>query len=352
MRKTLSFLAVGLGVLVLISAAVVRFAVAPAKAVLPSDTDTTRNYTGTAATLFNAAALTQGGSPLLTGVPISVVHRTQVLDTKGGNALVSDSKAVLANKTPVASVDYRYAVDRTDLGAGSGFSNVVQQKGLTFNWPVRTAKHDYTGWVSDTGQTTTLKYTGTAKRGGINTYVFTTTTKAAPITDAQVLKALPSGLPKATLVQLATSLGLPAATLSQLQAVLPSLPDVVPFKYSYQVTATYWIAPKSGIVVDLNQHDVRTLLLSIGGQTVPVTPVFDITFSSPAKTLAAAVSDAKDKGGKVDLVYSTLPIGLTIGGAVLLLLGLAGLFIGRRPPASGGTDGRHERIDPVVAPKY
>jgi hypothetical protein len=351
MRKLLSLLAIGLGVLLLVSAAIVRFAVAPAKAVLPSDTDTTRTYGGTAATLFNPAALTQGGPALLTNVPITATHRDQVLGTKGDNALVADTKTVIVNNSPVSSVAYRYAIDRKNLGAGSGFADVSKQNGITFNWPVRTNKHDYTGWVSDTQQTTPLKYAGTAKRGGISTYVFTTTTQPAPISDNKVLAALPSGLPKSTLAQLASSLGLPAATLQQLQAVLPSLPDVVPFKYTYQVTATYYVAPKSGIVVDLNQHEVRTLVLSIGGQDVPVTPIMDLTFTSTKATLAQAVSDAKDKTSAINLIYVGLPLGLAIGGLLLVLVGGAGVLLRRRSvPAGGGSDGRHERIEPIGTP--
>ena len=349
MRRILSAVAVTLGILALILGTVVRFAVAPAKAVLPSNTDTTRTYTGTAAALFNPAALTGGGTPLLKGVPITVAHRTQVTGTKGDNAKISDSKVVSAAGSPVASVNYTYAVNRTNLGAGSGFTGVVAQQGLTFNWPVRTAKHDYVGWVSDTHATTNLKYTGTATRGGITTYVFTTTTAPAPITDGQVLAALPAGLPKTALAQLAGQLGLPAAELQQLQVVLPSLPDVVPFHYTYQVTATYWVAPKSGIVVDLTQHEVRTLVLSIGGQNVAVTPVMDISFTSPATTLAAAAQDAKDKAGAIDLVYVQLPIGLVVGGALLVLAGVAGLLIRRPSRGTGAGPGPlHERIEPTV----
>jgi hypothetical protein len=197
MRKVLSLIALVLGLFSLAAVLIVRFAVAPAKAVLPSDTDTTRTYTGTAATLLNPAVLTGGSGPaLLTNVPVTVTHRDAVLQTKGGNALVSDIKIVTANGAKVAGVDYKYAVDRTNLGEGTKFAGVVAQKGITFNWPVRTEKHNYIGWVSDTHATTVLKYTGTAKRGGLTTYVFTTMTAPARITDSQVLAALPQALPR------------------------------------------------------------------------------------------------------------------------------------------------------------
>lgn len=335
------------GVLLLAAAAVVQFVVAPAKAVLPSDTDTTRTYAGTAATLFNAQALGTGGQVLRSDVPITVVHRTKVLETKDGNALVSDGKTVTAGSTTVAAVQYRYAVDRTSLAAGSGFSDVVEQHGITFNWPVRTNDHSYTGWISDTHATTTLSYKGTAKRGGLTCAVFTTTTKPAPITDSQVLGALPAGLPKQALAGLVGALGLPAATVAAVQAALPTLPDTIPLQYTYQVGATYWVAPTSGIVVDLEQHEVRSLVMTIGGQAMPAIPVMDLTFSDTPATLTAAVQDARDKASGIDLLYRWLPLWLAVGGGVLVLAGVAWMaFPGRRRPTAG-PGGGHERIEPV-----
>jgi hypothetical protein len=353
MRTIGSIVGLAVGATLVLSAGVVRWGVAPARAVLPGDTDTTRTYTGVAATLMNPAALTSttSGPLVLRNVPITVTHRTRVLATKGGNALVSDAKSVQAGGRTVAAVDQRYAVDRTDLTRGSGYPDVVEQSGITFNWPIRAQAHDYTGWVSDTRRTAPLHYTGRAERGGVPTYVFTTTTAPAAITDPQVLASLPASEPKAALPQLAAGLDLPAAQLAQLVSVLPSLPDPVRLSYTYQVSATYWVQPSSGIVVDLEQHEVRTLALDVAGLAVPVTRVMDISFTSPAATLAAAAADARDRGNAVTLIYGRLPLGLLVAGLVLLLAGGVARFGfggGRRTPGhTPGDDPDHPRDEPT-----
>ena len=338
MRKLLSIAAVVIGVVLIVGAAVIRWAVAPAEAVLPSDTNSTRNYTGTATTLFNQAALTKPGLPiLLKNVPIAVTHTTKVLGTKGSNALVSDAGSVLVANQAVAGFSYRYAVNRTSMQLGSGYSDVVKQTGISFNWPIRTQKKDYIGWVSDTRGTTPLKYAGTARRGGLSTYKFTTDLPAAPITDPATLKQLPASLPKASVTALSAGLGLSAGQLALLKQALPSLPDPVPFSYTYAVTATYWIEPNTGEVVDLQERETRTLGLALGAAVVPVTPVIDINYTSSPDELAATVKDIRHDANLVTLVYRTLPLSLGIAGVVFLVLGLLGLTVlrSRRDPGPG-----------------
>ena len=339
MRKVLSLIAVVLGLVLLAGALVVRFVVAPAQAVLPSDTDTTTTYTGTAATLFNPSALTTPGQPvLLKDVPITVGHHTKVLAAKGSNALVADSGSVLVDGKAVAGFDYQYRVNRTSMDRGTGFADskgVVTQTGVTFNWPIRTQKHDYPAWISDTQGTTPLRYAGTAKHGGIETYVFKANLAPSPITDPETLKSLPTGLPKATFAALAGSLDLGAGAQGQLQQILPSLPDPVPFAYTYGLAATYWVEPASGEVIDLQERETSTLGIKVGGQVVPVTPVLDISYSASPAQLAASVKTARHDGGLVRLAYVRLPAYLAIGGGALLVLGLGSLLLGRR---RGDTD--------------
>jgi Porin PorA len=344
MRKLSSVAAVVLGLVLIAGAGVVRWT-APSQVVLPADTNSTRTYTGTAATLFNASALTTPGAPvLLKNVPITTTHTTKVLDTNGSNALISDAGKLLVAGSPVGSFDYRYAVNRTSMDRGSGYKDVVAQTGITFNWPIRTAKHDYVGWVSDTQSTTPLVYAGTAKRGGLSTYMFTATVAAAPLTDPATLKELPQSLPKATLVNLAGGLGLDATKLGALAQALPLLADPVPFSYTYAMTATYWVQPGSGEVVDVQERETRTLGIKIGANVVPVTPVMDISYTSSPAQLATSVKEARHDGNLVTLVYETLPRGLGIAGVALFLVGIVGLVVLRRRPGSGG--GGPAQVDP------
>lgn len=333
MRRTLSVVGIVVGVLLLLAAGVTRFVAAPALAVLPSDTDTTRTFEGTAAVLLNAQALSSPGSGeiLLRDVPIEVQQRTQVVETDGGNALVDNSRTVqAADGTPVAAVEHRYAVDRSDMGRGDGFDDVVEQDGQTFGWPIRTEKKDYTGWVTDTQSTTPLRYTGTETVGGIETYVFEASMEPTLITDPQVLENLPPALPKGTLVGLAAGLGLPGDTLASLQQALPQLPDEVPLEYTFAVDATYYIAPDSGVVVDAQKREVRDVGIVAGPATIPAGPVLDLSFSANDATLAEAVDDAQDSGDSITLLYTTLPLLLLGLGALVLLLSVVGLAGARR----------------------
>ena len=324
--------ATALGVVSLLGAAGVYWVAAPRLAVLPSDTNTTRTYTGTAATLFNAAALTSAtaGPILLTDVPVTLPHTTKVLQTKGDNALVSDAGSVVAAGQTVASYNYRYAVNRTSMGPGSGFTNVTAQQGVTFNWPIRTAKKDYSAWLSDTQTTAPLTYDKTATRGGLSTYVYTLASPAAAVTDPQTLQSLPASLPKDTFAALSAGLNLPAAQLDGLQQLLAAEPDPVPLNYTYQVTATYWVEPTTGEIVDLQEHEVRTLVLKAGSTVVPITPILDVSYTSSPSQLKAAVADARKDARQVNLLYRTVPIALLVVG--VLLLGLAAVaLLFRRP---------------------
>jgi hypothetical protein len=351
MRKWISLAAIVVGVLLIAGAGATRWFLAPRLAVLPADSDTTRTYTGSAATLFNAQALTSpdAGPALLHHVPVSLTHRTRVLQTNGNDALVADSGTILANGSPVGGFDYRYAVDRTDMNRGSGFADVVKQSGVTFNFPIHTARHDYPGWVPDTQSTVPLSFAGTARHDGLDTYVFTTHSKPTLVTDPETLKALPAALPKATVTALAGTLGLPAGTLGALKQLLPTLPDPVPFSYTFQTVATYWVEPTTGEIVDLRERDVRTLALKVGDQLVPVTPVLDMTYTSSPASLTAAVEQARHDAGQINLIYRTLPLTAFAAGLVLVLGGTSGFLVGRRrraaAPVSPGLGADEQQLE-------
>lgn len=327
MRRISWFIGLVVGILLIAAAPIVRWGVAPAVTVLPGNTDTIRTYTGTAATVINPSLLTGTlyGPALLHNQAVTVIHHVKVLGTSGDNALVSENKKVTLKNQAIADVTHRYAVDRKTIGRGSGYSDVTAQTGVTFNWPIHTKKQNYTGWVSDTQQTTQLVYSGEATRGGVKTYVFKATIPPTRITDPAELKALPAAMSKETLSTMTPSLGLSLDQLKTLSTTLSKLPDPVPFGYLFSGTSTYYVAPDSGVVVDLQAHEVRTSGFIVAGQVVPVGAVLDFSYASPPLTLKSAAADAKDKASQMTLISTTIPlVSLILGVAIVgLLVGVA-----------------------------
>lgn len=340
MRRVAWFIGVMVGILLVAAAGVVRWTVAPAVTVLPSDTNTTRVYTGTADSLFNPTALTGAvfGPAMLHNIPATVQNRVKVMKTKGDNAIVSDRRIVSVPGHTVADVTDWYAVDRKTIDRGTGFEDVTAQTGVTFNWPIHTQKRDYTGWVPDTMTTSALHYAGVAKRGGITTYVFTTNVAPQRITNPRVLAALPKSMTKQMLDTMAGTLGMTRAQLENLATLTPKLPDPVPFVYTFAADSTYWVAPASGVVVDVQSHELRMSNVVVDGALVPLSPLLDLTYTSPSQTLQAAAGDAKDKAAQMTMIETTLPLTALIAGAVILLvLAPLPLIRRRRPPAPSVT---------------
>jgi hypothetical protein len=357
MRKAL-VAAVVVGAVLVAASVVIRFVAAPWLVKLPSDVNETRVFNGTATTLLNAPALASGSTTnvVLHNVPIVATHATKVLDTNSDSALIADTHALTAAGAPVATSTYNYAVDRKDMARGSGFNNVTKQTGITFNFPIDSQKHDYTGWVSDTGTPTTLKYTGTGKRGGLDVYTYAANVPATPLTDQHQLATLPKALPKAAIPGLAAANGVPPALLASAQPLLDALPAQVPLAYTYQAQATFYVDPQTGVVVDLTQHEVRSAAIA-GAQGLPSFPIADLTFTSTPATLNDAVKDANDRGDSITLLESTLPWSFGIAGVILLLVGAIGLpLLNRRrdnETMDGMTTGSEiptPRVTPTDAP--
>jgi hypothetical protein len=325
MRRTFGRILVVLGVVAVGAAAAVHWVLVPRLAQLPDDTNTTRIYSGQAAIVANPTIVTgtRIGPGLLRNVPVEVQHNTTVVATRGHEALVSDKRVLTMPGYTLATLVNRFDVDRRTFLPGHAFASAAPVTGLTFNWPMSTKARSYTGWVSDIGKTTQLRYVGTERHAGVDTYVFRAHTAFAPITDPQILRILPATMTQRQLMEITPSLLFTQKHLMKLSDILAAAPRTVPLAYDYKVDATFWVAPASGIVVDHQQREVRLLSLVVNGRHVPVAPVMDMTYGFTPATVAAAASDAEDSAALLTLLRRTLPVGLLTGGLVMLLAGVA-----------------------------
>ena len=348
-RRTFGIIAIVVGVLLVGFAPIVRWGIAPNMTRLPGDLNTTRVYTGTAAVLANPTALsgTTVGPAVLRNVPITVTHADKVLKTSGNNALVRDNRVVTMPGFTVANLVYNVSVDRKNFHANTAIAGAVPASGIVFNFPIGTNKHTYTGWAADTGTTVPLTYMGTATRGGIKTYVFQESVQPIRITDPQLLKILPASATKAQLLQQVPAFGFSAAQLQQLSTLMAKLPDPVSLAYTFAIQSTFWVDPKTGIIVDAQRHEVRAANFVMGSTLIPMAPIMDFTYTDTPATLKAAVNDAKDNASQMTLITDTLPAISLVTGLVLIVVGVGLIGYRRRPTAMPPVQPAERELEPV-----
>jgi hypothetical protein len=342
MRKTAIACGV-VGVVLLVAAALLAWWITPSYiARLQSNSNTVRTYDGQIRTLVNPAALRTGNlaGAIRTGLSETVRRQVTVLQTSGDTALVKDASTLTTNGAQVGAITSQYAIDRTSFEATASHPSdwsITNAKGLTFNWPINAQQHNYTGWVPFTETTTTLKYVKQESHNGINTYVYQATVQPTPIKNAQLLKSLPTTLP-VSLLGLAERAGLlPASVVAGLARDYPRARSV-PLGYVYASTSTYWVAPATGIVVDVNTTETQVGGVALpNGKIIPLLPVLADSYKQSSSSVQSAVNDANNGSDTITTFGTTLPIVGACVGFVLVLIAVFLWIRGRRHGVGGPT---------------
>jgi hypothetical protein len=322
-----------IGVLLMGAAATLHYVVVPRQSKLPTDTDETRHYAGTANVLVNPQALAAGDRTrgILTNIPVNATRVVQVVASTGSAAQVTDKRSLsTANGQAIGATSNTYAVERRSLEATSSHPSdwtVQPAHGLTVSFPIPSKKQDYTGWVAETQTTTPLKYTREESRNGINTYVYQVTVSPTPIKDKQVLGALPPSLS----VNVLQTLPIPDQLKAGLAQALPQLGNPVQLAYTYSATATYWVQPTSGRVIEVQQDEKRQAGLA-ALSNIPGIPVYDVATQTTQASINDAVNLANHDSNRINNYSRTLPIVLGAIGVVLLIGGIVLAVTGRRRP--------------------
>lgn len=314
------------GVVLLVAAALMAFWITPTYiARLPDSYNKTRTYDGTISSLIDPAALATGNlsAAVKTGVPQTVRVQAQVTQTSGNTALVRDTSTVTAANRHLATITNNYAVDRQNLeatGSHPGNWNVGSASGLTFSFPIGAKKQNYTGWVPLTMTTTPLKYVAQVLHGGISTYEYQSTVPPTPIKNTQVLGALPKTLPVSLLTKIGAAGLLSRAQLANLSKAFPNAKQI-PLAYTYQATNTYWVAPTTGIVVDVNTTERQMGGIALpGGKVIPLLPVLADSYKASSASLQAAINDANSGSNTITTWGMTVPIIAAVVGFLLVVL--------------------------------
>jgi hypothetical protein len=306
MRRVAGFTLAGLGI-VLVAAAVILPAYVSGQVVkFPLDEHTTATLAGTGVSYFSQVKLTEK-----TGVSVQATYTI-----KGDAAAGTSSTAVwnetasvrdLSNGLPVSTVTRRFAFDRRTAelvdccGANVNGNKAIRQAGLAGAvFPIGTRKQAYQVFDTTLNRAVPFTYSGTASIDGIATYMFTE--NVAP---TQV----------ATITVPGPFFGLKAKTMK-----LPQM---------YQIHLTYWVDPRTGALLNVDEKEKMTLRNPATGGNVAV-----LLVATPDTVKAVVALDSSGRT-ELSLLEVIIPVAAGIAGAVALIAGIF-LLVRKPRPAQPG----------------
>ena len=304
MRRVTGLILAVLGV-ILIAAAILLPTYVSARIVkFPLNESTTATLAGTGVTYFSQTKLTEK-----TGATVRATYTI-----KGDPAAGSDSTAVwnqtasvqdVTNNLPVSTQTRRFAFDRRTAvlvnccGANVNGDSKIHQTGIVgYVFPIGTRPQTYQVFDTTLNRAVPFAYEGTATTDGIGTYVFKENAGPTQVTTITVPGAF---------------FHLPAKTVT--------LPEM------YEIHLTYWVDPRTGALLNVNEDEKVTLANPASGATVAV--LFDGDLVATPATVTEVVN--LDSSGRTELsLLNTIgPIAAGAAGAVALIAGI--VLLARKP---------------------
>jgi hypothetical protein len=330
-RRGVVFATTGLACLVVAGALI--WTVAPGLRRLPSNTDETRHLAGTARLLLNPIALSSGDvkEAVLHDTPVTSDRVISVLTSRDGVAQVSDVRSLNMDNSVAGVWDATYVVDRASLEAATNAPKtwqVTPHKGLTVNWPIGAQPKDYVGWLSPTRTTTPITYQREETLAGQRTYVYQISSEPAPLVDDLVRARLPWAMSSATMSGLGDAAALSSDERTQLAAALPSAEGMADMDYTYQLTATYWVEPETGMVLKTEQREIQRVGPTDGDRTVAVVPIYDVSLTTTDASVTEAAGQAAAAKRRITWYGTLAPLILAVVGGTGIVVG--GLLMTRR----------------------
>jgi len=335
--------------------------VAPEQQRLAPGVTTVRNFDGVAATLVDPARLVETDAVRVAdavrrAVPVTAGQRFQVTRTDGDQAAVLEQTVVKDGRADwtgaetvddhggrlLSSTSSTYAVDRESLAAVSPANSdwsVDPHQGLAVAWPPGAERRDHVGWVADIQQGTPLRFDGTDRRvvgrpfftspspsTVLTLFRYRSAVAPTPIVDRQVLARLPGSMSRSSVSALGKAV-LAEADRARLDQLLGPGAEPVPLDYTFELAATYWVEPTSGVLVGAELHQVRRMVPRTGAAGTPVGLVVeDVTWTMLSRPAGAQAWSARDRIRFDGVLAPALCAGLA-----LLLSGVwAGAVIRRR----------------------
>jgi hypothetical protein len=311
MRRFLGPVLLGLGVFLVVLAALLKFFVADRVILTPVDQYAQSTSPGLG-TYLDPASLQERSADLVAVRTLRADVAASNKDTAVWDVFVNLSTG---DGTFVRATLDRVATDRRTAEAknccGEAVDSVpTRHSGLSYKFPFDTQKQDYPFWDPNSKTALPAKYVSEETVQGLKTYKFIQQIPAREIQTQEVPGSL-------------------------VGASAPSVEAPV----FYTDTRTVWVEPKTGVIVKGSEQN-KTTLRDSAGQDKATVLQYDLTFDENTQRSQAQL--ARDNIGKIDLVTTWLPlIGLVVG-VLLIILGL--LFL-----RAADRGGRHAAPEPQPA---
>jgi hypothetical protein len=304
MRRFIAPVVLGLGVFLLLTAALLRFYAAPALVKIPLEQNVTSVSEATGATYLDLASLT-----IKTGQHIRATREIRSdVAASSADHVVFDAFVRVENVEDdglVSGTTDRVALDRRDAHAVDCCDEAVDSKptahsGLSYTFPIGTERKTYRFFDTTVKKAFPIQYKDTEDVEGHATYRF-----------EQEISEQPLG-----------EMGAPGSLVGQPNQL------TVQTQQLYSNVRTVWVEPTTGAILKGQEQQLRVLRTPDGADTT----VFEATIGFTPEAVDQAVARTENSQAQARLVTVTGPFaGLVLG----LLLTAAGAVLMWRRRAAG-----------------
>jgi hypothetical protein len=297
MRRVAGLILTVLGVILIAAAILLPTYVSAQIVKFPLNESTSAVLAGTGVTYFSQTKLTEK-----TGAAVRATYtiKGDPAAGSGSTAVWNQTAAVqdVTNNLPVSTQTRRFAFDRRTAvlvnccGSNVNGNSKIHQSGIVgYVFPIGTKPQTYQVFDTTLNHAVPFTYEGPATTDGIGTYVFKENVNPTQVTTITVPAAF---------------FHLPGKTVT--------LPEI------YEIHLTYWVDPRTGALLNVNEDEKVTLRNPANGATVAV--LFDGDLVATPATVTEVVG--LDSSGRTELsLLNTIgPIAAGIAGALCLIAGI------------------------------
>ncbi len=308
-RGRLRVVLAGVGAFLLVAGVLLRFYAAPQLIAAPTSVYEQDVLVSPQASYFDEGALVTRHNVRLTYTLTIRGDQRASNDTTG----LWDTFASLADPrrhNVVNTVSQRYAFNRRTgqlsncCGASINDSTQIRQSGIGLFWPIGTKKQTYQVFDNNSMKAWAAHYVGEVKDTGVQTYEFT---QSVPATKVDVMTGVPTSL-----------LGISG----------PSK-NVVANRY-WEATNTFWVDPRTGVVVD-EEVKGQSYLQDVDGQGKLSAVSLDLRMDQASRQSLA--KQANKNAANITTISVLGPVALVVLGLILLLTATTPWRYLRRPGA-------------------